>query len=455
MKDLDFDELDRAVNSLMTNATKAKPDEPVSEEAGQEKTLDITPTLNDGATPSFDKLSEATAKTADAATLQPQTQTPEVSAAASTAATEPKAAPRQAGPLPAFRRGGRFMDVVHPSANMKKPEAPARVSRQGVTVAPLSTPKEEPEQSQQQNLEPAEAAPAQPSEPEKPTPLAVPSRPPVEPHAAAKSDWPDPLEVAGFTHDESKDEPAAKSPSQESPVMPEKTDVPKNSPTTDETEDPTATPDETSSQKPENTESEPPKDDADQSPLTSPFLSDAKVEKRPLGGVAPSEEVEEPGHAPVLGAASEEKKSVNDPAAQLPASPEEVELELPEELQGDLVAIEADTSTHPQPAPETTDKKEEPGEPVANETKTPAPQPARDQDEKRETAGPTSIPQQYREEPSTGSKDNGAIYDTSTYHQPLAHPDKKKSGWLVVVWIVAILLLGAGGGAALYLLGVV
>ena len=88
------------------------------------------------------------------------------------------------------------------------------------------------------------------------------------------------------------------------------------------------------------------------------------------------------------------------------------------------------------------------------ETVTSTPAPAA-QEEPSVSTGPTSIPQQYREEPSTGDKDNGAIYDTDTYHQPIAHPAKKKSGWMWVVWIVAILLLGAGGGAALYFLGLV
>jgi hypothetical protein len=69
--------------------------------------------------------------------------------------------------------------------------------------------------------------------------------------------------------------------------------------------------------------------------------------------------------------------------------------------------------------------------------------------------GPISIPQQYKEEPSTGDAKNGAIYDTDTYHhQPLAHPKKKKSGWMWVIWIILILIIGAAAGAALYWAGI-
>jgi len=61
-----------------------------------------------------------------------------------------------------------------------------------------------------------------------------------------------------------------------------------------------------------------------------------------------------------------------------------------------------------------------------------------------------NIVQQYEEQPSTGDQTNGAIYDTSTYHQPLdAKPAKKKSSALVwVLWIVVLLIVGATAGAA-------
>jgi hypothetical protein len=134
--------------------------------------------------------------------------------------------------------------------------------------------------------------------------------------------------------------------------------------------------------------------------------------------------------------------------------------ELPEELKGDLMAIEADTTTHKNASVSEKPvlKEEKKSEPVATshaEARPVHPSPIAHDDEKLLTAGPTSIPQQYREEPNTGDKDNGGIYDTDSYHQPLAHPAKKKSGWLWVLWIVIILIIGAGGGAALYFFGIV
>ncbi|HEU4716137.1 MAG TPA: hypothetical protein VFS14_04915, partial [Candidatus Saccharimonadales bacterium] len=200
-------------------------------------------------------------------------------------------------------------------------------------------------------------------------------------------------------------------------------------------------------------------------PLTSPFLPDAKVEKRPLGGLA-SEESDAPAsdddisRAPM---ADDTKKSVDDPNKQLPADPTEVEPVLPEELSGDLMAVEADTThaelkrAHDESAQQSMPAaaKESPVAAQGFETKEPSTSPAASAEEKPVPAGPTSIPQQYKEEPSTGDQDNGSIYDTDTYHQPLSHPAPKKSGWMWVVWIVLILLVGAGGGALLYILKLV
>ncbi len=48
MKDIDFDELDKAVNSLM-GGVKGKPD------GSESKTLTIAPTLKEGEQPAYDK----------------------------------------------------------------------------------------------------------------------------------------------------------------------------------------------------------------------------------------------------------------------------------------------------------------------------------------------------------------------------------------------------------------
>lgn len=422
MKDLDFDELDRAVNSLMSNVSDL--DTPKPEEAEKEKTLEITPSQG-GDSPA----TPPSAPVAPAAPVKPAEKKP---APATTPAAKP-APPRS--PL-AARRPGRFMDVVHPSSSMKS-SAPARpaVSRQGVTISPspaASKPLEKP-------TEPLRPEP-QATKPEPMTDEAKPdvaSRPPEEPeahsHHAPVSDWPDPLEMADF-----KDEPT-------------KEETPK----TLESEAPKEM-----AQKSQSEEEEKPREEP--TPLTSPFLADAKVEKRPLGGgnTDPADTDDELGRAPAFGAKADTDLALADPNAQLPAAPSDVEPELPEELQGDLVAIEADTTTHRKPEEKSeahtqTEEVEKAPDASPKEKTTPPWVAAAPDEEKPLPAGPTSIAQQYREEPSTGDQDSGAIYDTDTYHQPLAHPAKKKPSWLWIVWIILILALGAAAGAGLYLLGIV
>lgn len=415
MKDLDFDELDRAVNSLMTNVPKTAS----SSGDDNEKTLDITPTLKEGSQPAFDKVEQAATAAADGVASTP--------AASSTALPVRSAMPTAAAPrpqsssvsLPAARRAGRFMDVVHPSSDMKKPEPTSPVSRQGSTIEPLKS------STISEILPSKQEAPKMPltsmdQSENAEIPKEKPMSEPVQESSTSSSDWPDPLDIASAKSSEKqKDEtPALESPEEiAAGVEPEETPA----------------------------------------PLTSPFLPDTKVEKRPLGAPALETPVEEPDQAPVLPEEEREPKTVDNPNDQLPANPAEVEALLPEELQGDLMAVEADT-THeqlkqaheakvgaepPKKAEKATD--ESSSEPMPNK---PVEKPA-------VPSGPTSIPQQYREEPSTGDQDNGAIYDTDSYHQPLAHPAKKKSGWMWVIWIVVILLLGAGGGAAMYFLGFV
>ena len=368
MKDLDFDELDKAVNSLMAGVPKT-PDP--SDDT--EKTLTISSPEQTSAAPMPTPAVPPTPS-------NPQPPTPVTSPAPRPAVT------------PASRRAGRFMDVVRPQAPPKKQEAAAKVSRQGVSLDPV-TPIVKPE--------PASASPS--------APVTDVSVKPKE----AQSDWPDPIDMAGFS-------PPGVNPVHESKKTP-------NSPVS-ETEDVDTSP---------------------ESPLSSPFLPDTKVEKRPLGANAVA-------HAGITDPAdpkpSEQRQEGVDPSdEQLPATLEDTKSILPEELHSDLVAIESDTTS---PDKEEAAKQEDSASwevpEVADEPKreTPAPVPSK-------PSIPISIPQQYKEEASTGEQENGAIYDTDTYHKPLAHPAKQKSGWMWVVWILLILIVGAGGGAALYFLRLV
>jgi hypothetical protein len=426
MKDLDFDELDRAVNSLMTNVPKSETSQP--EET--EKTLTIASTLGEDATPSFDTLNEATAKVTGS-TPSPAP----IPAPLPASSPSPTLTPASRPPL-ATRRGGRFMDVVHPSSDMKKPTIPTRpvVSRQGATIAPSSTaisnrPLASPTPSPQKQSTVVEVEPST---------AASQSSVPARGQIAPANDWPDPLEMADFKDDDVSTPQANVTP--EASVSKE-VSQPEKAPQIEALLGAG--------------------EEGESSPLTSPFLSGTKVEKRPLGG-SMLDQAEEPDRAPAFGAKLDDTTASTDPDSQLPATPpNEVESELPEELKGDLMAIEADTTTHKNASvPETSplvkeEKKSEPIPASRTEARPIRPSLAPHDDEKLLTAGPTSIPQQYREEPNTGDKDNGGIYDTDSYHQPLAHPAKKKSGWLWVLWIVIILIIGAGGGAALYFFGIV
>jgi len=177
--------------------------------------------------------------------------------------------------------------------------------------------------------------------------------------------------------------------------------------------------------------------------VSSPFLTDAKVEKRPLGGVH-DEAPKSPESTSVtdesgLGSFEKEETTadsggVNDP--------------LPEELGTDILAIEsgnAASKSHIDAADDTLPV--EPSSTVVH-------------DEHINDTAPvatvpqvTSIAQQYKIKPPQDAAEHAPIYDS--HPEPLSHPAKAKSGWLTVLWILGLVLLGAGGAAALYFLNIV
>jgi len=158
-------------------------------------------------------------------------------------------------------------------------------------------------------------------------------------------------------------------------------------------------------------------------PLESPFLANAKIEKRPLGGSAPT------GFIP-------------------PSSP--VIEEAPEETLTDEVVEEASAvaeTVEPAPAQEEELLLEAPDEPLLEATATP------DADDPRldeEMRGPTSITQQYKEAPRSDEA-GGSIYDTEAYHKPITHAPKKHSSVWTIIWVILLIILGAGAGVAFYL----
>ncbi|MNQ22297.1 hypothetical protein D3C85_354360 [compost metagenome] len=394
MKELDFDELDQAVNSLMTGIPKS----PAPQDDKQaEKTLTITPTLSDSEHPSFSALEQAAAKAGSAIEA--------TEAAASTPG-------RTANPLAARRSSGRFMDVVHPSSDMKVATRPT-VSREGLQLNPVGP-------------RPGAVETAQPSYQPAPvieTPAAVSetyeqSQPIDSVELTTNSSWPDPIDMA-----------AANAPMSipDSPVAP-----------VDSIEAPTAEPVSVfTPSDSDTTRDEPPVADEEPAPLQTPFLSDTKVEKRPLGAFA----VDQPSLADESQPADEQLAA--DPVDTL----SQTAADLPDELQHDLIKIESDNSVSQESiaTPDVASMPQATPAPVSPAFTAPVVTPA-----PAVPAGPASIQPQYKEEPSSTKEEHAAIYDTDSYHQPLVHPVKKKSGWLWVVWIVLLLALGAGGAAALY-----
>lgn len=162
--------------------------------------------------------------------------------------------------------------------------------------------------------------------------------------------------------------------------------------------------------------------------LESPFITGTKVEKRPLNpGTSAAEQ------------ANEAPAEIIDQPVVTTDTDETPRPFVPAELSSDLVAIE---STEPKSdTPDTAEL------PVEVSHVTPA--------ESKVPTGPSSIAQQYREQPSTGDQSHAAIYDASQFPAPLSHPAKKKSGWLWIVWVVLLLALGAGGAIALYLADII
>lgn len=353
MAELDFDELDRAVNSLMSQA-------PVSVPAKQDDDVTTVELPDDVAVP--DSATPSAPSEQPVATVAPAPAVNRTSVT-STAPVEPPVVDTPASPTTheVKPRRGRFMDMIHPSVakeNADKLAAPsARPSREAKTIEPHSggliadivkKPTETPEPA------PADEA--------------------VAPASEVAETAPEALEA----------------PAPEAPVSP--------SPTGSD---------------------------------FSAFLPDAKVEKRPLGqpvATAPTIETPpaEPSSTPAVEEYDQQLMAIEsgnaknaEPVSETPAA-EMVELP--------VAASEINLESQPASSPE-----------VATAASEPKP------------TGPTSIAQQYQEQPSSSDQSNGAIYDTATYHQPLSHPAKKSSGWLWVILIIAIILIGAGAGAYLYL----
>lgn len=348
MKDLDFDELDRAVNSLITSAPGSN-DNNAKPLASSSTDLNI-PQRQSGVSPAINVNT----------------------------------------PLAGRRGTGRFMDVVRPSADMRTtPPVTEPVSRQGAMVNPMS------KESLVENTpaqEPIESSPAT---------------------SLPKHEWPDPIDFKGPDNNQmTNKEESVKDKNEDADIDQINDDI-------------------------TNALNQP----LDESP-DSPFIPGTKVEKRPLGAF--STESSTSRIEPSLNEPIPDKDNGFNMNEQ--QSNSSIDTPLPAELQDDLLSIESDSTTHPEmtsippsveAAPMTT--------PV-----TPPVTPVAPANAVSQPVGATSIAQQYKEQPSSGDQNTGAIYDTDAYHKALVQPAKKKSGWLWVIWMVALILVGAGVGAVVY-----
>ena len=361
MKDIDFDELDKAVNSLMAKTPEGEEKKP---EAPAE------PAAETSSEPSQPAAAQEAAPPEPADTAEPAKE-----AEAETPATEePSAETAPATKSLATKRSGRFMDVVHPSSDMRTaPTTAAKPSRHSKVVAPFNSD--------------ITSAAAEPTKEEAPASEEVASPTPAE-HT-----WPDPIAMHEAAASSQTPEPEEAEPAEKS--------------------EPAAEP------------AAPPE------PPVSPFLADAKVEKRPLG--APVTEAQELG----LDTEAPQQTEAAEPAAPLPA-----------ELADDVVSIESDTTQHAES--ETTELPA-----VAETPSEPDIAPAKVEPEKAAPAGASSITQQYKVQENTGDQHHEALYDSASIEPPLQHPAKQKSGWFSVALIVLLLVVGIGGAVILWYLKII
>jgi len=169
-------------------------------------------------------------------------------------------------------------------------------------------------------------------------------------------------------------------------------------------------------------------------PLESPFLTNAKVEKRPLGAFSDESGmalIEDP--IPFSGNDEVQPVTLTETSPEVEALLAETETLIAEpEVKEETPLLEAHVESSA----------------VAEVPSWVAPAPVLDVE--NIPVGPTSITQQYKEQPSDADQASGSIFDTESYHQALVHAPQKRSSILIIVWIIALILVGGGIGAGVY-----
>jgi hypothetical protein len=405
VKDIDFDELDRAVSSLLTNK-----DEPTAIDASAGGAS--APVPQD---PSVDMPAPAEAPQEKPETPAAPANPPKATQAASKPATTTG---ETAFNLPT-RSTGRFMDVVHPSSDMATNTSTTQPTPTlGRKLQPLNK-----DVKPEATATGAEVSPTTAESTESIISEGAPSVAPDAPPPAATV-WPDPLDVHGFKDD------------LDAPASPAAVDTPAD--------------------------------------VSSPFLSDTKVEKRPLGAYAdqaaqkaanddtpattPKANAESTTDAkaePVADTKASElegaKLPIDDPT--IPKPPEQPE-PLPPEFDSALIAVESGDRTEDE---ESRNEDEEPDKNSdVDDKKTILVKNGDKDDDMKLAPSPLpvanmSIPAQYKPVERSSADAEGHVFDTKDYHTPIAMTSKKKSS--AGLWILfCVLLVSIVGGMAYWYL---
>lgn len=415
MTDIDFDELDKAVNSLMGTVPKDEPDE-----APKAKLLNISSTLKPGEKPAYNKLvevakqigSETLVTDGERTVIEELDSDDDASANPSPVAEQPIALPQEntepvvpvsvpspeptptivdtppvsappasvpeevpatpivpAAPLMKRPNSGRFMDVVHSSSDMKSSDFPPLVVPERIVPKPVA--------------------------------------PPVTVSSVPKEKVQESVPEAPITFDTPIDA-----------IL------------------------------------------AEPAPLT-PFLPDAKVEKRPLGGVtesvgavpspftneeladADSNKNEEPIVSTVTNGVHESGLSDGVGPSDTQKSLNATDFSFKQTVDEEAVrAIES----HETNAGESMDEV-----PIVPQGSTPEEHVRVVESADTESLSTGAIGRQYTQQTVESSdSEDSAIYDVDDYHQPLSHPARQKSGWGIVTIIALIVIICSGLVAAAY-----
>lgn len=198
--------------------------------------------------------------------------------------------------------------------------------------------------------------------------------------------------------------------------------------------------------------------------LTSPFLEGVEIDKRPLGGPAvttqltdedlSNSEAESLAMPDPIDFADEPLPSADATASdpwggEAEADSAVAEDVLQPELSPEVLAVETMPLDAPgskeQPAAiqSVADAREESAEPVKRLEVDSTPAPAAPL-----TSG--DIKPQYASVPADAPEPSAVFEAASESPQALSHPEKKKSGWSVVLWILLMVVIGVAGGVAVW-----